>query len=181
MMRTLNYFAYGSNLHPLRLKARIGDCQLYSVAQLEGARLCFHKVGLDASGKCDIELPAQKDSTVWGAVYQISSEQKLLLDQHESLGKGYQLLETKVRLADQQYLPVFTYQAMTEFIDPRLRPFDWYHDYVTQGVSYHQFPAAYRAMIHAVKMIEDPDQARSERHQSFLRELRKTIEAKLVD
>jgi len=110
-----------------------------------------------------------------------SGEQKILLDQHESLGKGYQLLKTKVRLADQQYLPVFTYQAMTEFIDPRLQPFDWYHDYVTQGVNFHQFPAAYRAMIHAVKMIEDRDQARSARHRTFLKEIRKSIEEKLAD
>ncbi|WP_197995389.1 gamma-glutamylcyclotransferase family protein [Gimesia algae] len=181
MKQTLNYFAYGSNLHPLRLQSRIGACQIQSVAQLEGAQLSFHKVGLDDSGKCDIVLPAQSDSTVWGVVYQITAEQKMLLDHCESLGKGYQILNTEVRSADNQLLSVYTYQAMAEFIDPRLEPFDWYHEFVFHGVCYHGFPVEYQEMIHAVKMIKDPNRERTAHQQALLRELRKSIEEQQED
>lgn len=181
MKQTLNYFAYGSNLHPLRLQSRIGVCQIQSVAQLEGARLCFHKVGLDTSGKCDIVLAADSDSTVWGAVYQISPEQKILLDKYESLGNGYQILDTEVRSAGNRRLPVYTYQAMTEFIDPQLQPFDWYHEFVLQGVYYHKFPVEYREIIQAVEMIKDPDRERSARHQILLREIQKSLRGKQSD
>lgn len=181
MKQILNYFAYGSNLHPLRLQARIGACKVQSVAQLEGARLCFHKVGLDDSGKCDIVQSAQPGSTVWGVVYQITAEQKILLDHCESLGRGYQILHTEVRSADDQRLPVFTYQAMAEYIDPQLQPFDWYHEFVFHGVCYHGFPVEYREMIHAVNMIKDPDSERATHQQILLRELRKSFESKQAD
>ncbi|WP_417387162.1 gamma-glutamylcyclotransferase family protein [Gimesia sp.] len=181
MKQTLNYFAYGSNLHPLRLQSRIGVCQLQAVAQLKGAQLCFHKAGLDASGKCDIVLAAEADSSVWGVVYQISPEQKRILDEYESLGKGYQILNTEVVSGDNQSLSVYTYQAMGEFIDPQLRPFDWYHEFVLQGICFHQFPSEYQELIRAVKMIEDPDKERSARYQALLREIRESLPGKQAD
>lgn len=181
MKQRLNYFAYGSNLHPLRLQSRIGVCQIQTVARLERSRLCFHKVGLDASGKCDIVLAADFDTAVWGAVYQISPEQKILLDEYESLGKGYQILNTEVVSTDNQCLPVYTYQAMPDFIDPQLQPFDWYHELVLQGVSYHEFPSEYREIIQAVEMIKDPDQERTARHQTLLSELQKSLRGKQAD
>ncbi|MCA9007822.1 MAG: gamma-glutamylcyclotransferase, partial [Planctomycetaceae bacterium] len=121
------------------------------------------------------------DSSVWGVVYQISPEQKKLLDEYESLGKGYQIFNTEVVSADNQCLSVYTYQAMAEFIDPQLQPFDWYHEFVLQGVCFHKFPEEYQEIIRAVQMMKDPDTERAARHQALLREFHQSLHEKQTD
>ena len=53
MSATLLYFAYGSNLHPERLRERVPSAESLGVARLEAHVLRFHKRGRDGSGKCD--------------------------------------------------------------------------------------------------------------------------------
>ncbi|QDT43555.1 hypothetical protein Pan241w_36570 [Gimesia alba] len=172
MSELKNYFAYGSNLHPARLESRIGGCVIAEVAFLESAALCFHKKGLDCSGKCDIVFGKTSATGVWGVVYQISSEQKIILDQHESLGAGYQILETRVITRQKQVLPVYTYQAMSDFIDPSLKPFDWYHELVFQGALFHGFPPDYLAHLQGVSQIPDHKPARADKHERLLKTIR---------
>jgi hypothetical protein len=160
MTELMKYFAYGSNLHPARLQERIGDCTLQGIALLEQAELRFHKVGIDASGKCDILLQQETASGVWGVVYEITAAQKLELDRYESLGQGYQIRELDVLTHQGESLSVFTYQAMTEFIDPGLQPFDWYHELVLQGARFHGFPAEYLERLQEIELLTDTDTAR---------------------
>jgi len=174
MAEDLSYFAYGSNLHPARLQSRIGPCQIIAVARLEGAGLCFHKIGLDRSGKCDIVFPKKSAVEVWGVVYQISQEQKLTLDQHESLGQGYQILNTGVLTRQHQTLPVFTYQAMPAHIDHRLQPFDWYHELIIQGALFHEFPSGYLEQLKDIATLPDPDKTRAGKHADLLRTIRES-------
>ncbi|MCA9015317.1 MAG: gamma-glutamylcyclotransferase [Planctomycetaceae bacterium] len=174
MAEQIYYFAYGSNLHPVRLEARIGASQIAGVAQLPGAELCFHKVGRDRSGKCDIVCRESTSATVWGVVYQISVGQKKILDQHESLGQGYQILETFVFTRQEQKIPVYTYQAMSDYIDPSLKPFDWYHELVVQGALFHGFPTEYLAELRKTELIPDSDFQRADLHQSLLRTIQET-------
>ncbi|QDV51673.1 gamma-glutamylcyclotransferase family protein [Gimesia fumaroli] len=170
-----NYFAYGSNLHPERLESRIGACEIIGVARLESAVLCFHKVGLDCSGKCDIVFREKETLGVWGVVYQISSEQKNILDQHESLGAGYQILETSVVTRQQQVLPVYTYQAMLDFIDPSLKPFDWYHELVLQGALFHGFSPDYLAQLQGISRMPEHNPERAATHQRLLKTIRDSL------
>ncbi|MCR9231476.1 MAG: gamma-glutamylcyclotransferase [bacterium] len=169
MQERLNYFAYGSNLHPARLEARIGRCQFQGIALLEQADLRFHKVGVDASGKCDITIDDTSAGGVWGAVYQITTEQKTELDRFESLGQGYEIREVDVLTHEQHLIRVFTYQAMTGFIDPTLQPFDWYHDLVLRGARFHGFPAEYLTRLQLIKRLTDFDAERITLAQETLR------------
>lgn len=169
MQERLNYFAYGSNLHPARLEARIGRCQFQGIALLEQAELHFHKVGIDASGKCDITIQDSTAGGVWGAVYQITTEQKWELDRFESLGQGYEIREVDVLTHEQNLIRVFTYQAMTAFIDPALHPFDWYHELVLQGARFHGFPAEYLARLQLIERLTDSNAERITVAQEILR------------
>lgn len=173
----MDYFAYGSNLHPARLESRIGACQMAGVASLEGAALCFHKVGLDDSGKCDIVFRETDTTVVWGVIYQISAKQKAVLDEHESLGEGYQILETCVVTRQKQMIPVYTYQAMSDHIDQSLKPFDWYHELVLQGALFHGFPSDYLAELQAIEMVIDSKQGRADKNQRLLRTIRKSLQS----
>ena len=61
------YAAYGSNLHPGRLRKRVPSADLVGCAKIEGWSLNFNKRGKDGSGKCSIGV--SRNSFVYVAVY----------------------------------------------------------------------------------------------------------------
>ena len=81
------YLAYGSNLTPARLSARVGNLDVLGTVPLPGYRLEFSKRGADGSGKCT--LIAAPGSHAWGAIYRIADGAKATLDKIEGLGHGY--------------------------------------------------------------------------------------------
>lgn len=150
------YFAYGSNLHPGRLIARLGDLAVRSAVVLPDHRLTFDKVGGDTSGKCTI-VPTP-GHTVHGALYGITAEQQAVLDVIE--GDRYAVRPIRVRIADAD-LDAFTYVALAEHTRPGLAPFDWYRELVVRGARHHGFPADYVAALRAVAAVPDPDPDRA--------------------
>lgn len=51
-MTTVHYLAYGSNLHPLRLTARVSSARPLGTVPMPGYKIAFHKRSIDHSGKC---------------------------------------------------------------------------------------------------------------------------------
>ena len=75
------YFAYGSNLHPLRLRARVPSSRLVGRAKLRGHALRCHKKSLfDGSGKCDAYPTGREDDCVLGAVFTLDAAERPVLD-----------------------------------------------------------------------------------------------------
>ncbi len=145
------YFAYGSNLHPGRMTARVPSAQTVSVARLIDYRLTFGKWGeRDDSGKCDV-APAAGE-VVWGVVYRIDGSEQYLLDAAE--GPGYRI-ETVMLATDDGPIEAFTYIARPDWLtdDP---PYDWYRDIVAAGAREHGLPADYVARIEAAPAVPDP-------------------------
>lgn len=166
-MRELYYFAYGSNLHPERLRERVPSSRAVAVAELDGHVLRFHKRGRDDSGKCSI-LPSNRPrNQVYGMVYRMAAAEQANLDRAEGLGVGYLRVELTVRI-DGTPRPVFSYRAQDEHIDDALAPFAWYHQLVLAGARHHGLPAAYIAAIEAIATQPDPDRERHARHARLL-------------
>jgi len=151
------YAAYGSNLHPQRLRERIRSATLRGTAFLGRYTLRFHKRGQDDSAKCGISECGQG---LHVAVYEIAEADRRVLDGIEGVGKGYEVDEVDVPGFGQ----CFTYVASRTHIDDLLQPFDWYRDMVLLGCLRHAFPAPYCERIAALPVIEDPDPARRERN-----------------
>ena len=149
------YAAYGSNLHPQRLRERIKSATLRGTAFLGRYTLRFHKRGQDDSAKCGISECGQG---LHVAVYEIDEADRRVLDGIEGVGKGYEVDEVDVPGFGQ----CFTYVASRTHIDDLLQPFDWYRDMVLLGCLRHAFPASYCERIAALPVIEDPDPARRE-------------------
>lgn len=147
------YAAYGSNLHPLRLAARIHSARLLGTGFLEAWSLEFHKRGQDASAKCNIVTGGDG---VHLALYEISRPDKAILDGIEGLGRGY--VESRIDVPG--FGECVTYLAGRDWIDESLAPFDWYKALVERGAGRLGFPAAYRARIAALEARRDPDPAR---------------------
>ena len=171
--RTYYYFAYGSNLHPLRLGRRTPSCRLLGVAKLTGYQLQFHKRSdADGSAKCNVLPAVEHRHMVMGAVYQLDTKDQAVLDRIEGLGpEGYERRTASVTVAGQR-TSVFFYAALETHIDARLTPFTWYRDLVWCGALWHGFPAAYVERIRQIKALLDPDPARAAEHQALCQAMR---------
>ncbi len=161
----MHYAAYGSNLHPARLAARLASARFLGSGHLQDWSLRCHKRSRDESGKCTI-LPGSEG--VYFAIYDISDADKLALDRIEGLGDGY----AGVSLSIPPFGDCASYVAEESHIDDSLQPYDWYRELVLAGANFHGFPDDYVARIRMIPAIRDPDEARSRRHWDLVNRIR---------
>ncbi len=167
MTESLLYFAYGSNLYSPRLRFRVPGCLALCVATLSEYQLRFHKIGADGTAKCDAFRTGRREDVVMGVVYEIPRLEKALLDRHEGLGRGYGDAEVELATAENGAINAFTYVALQEAIDPTLRPYGWYKDFVLSGADEHGLPEDYvDAFIRGVPDLADPDRLHEERRRA---------------
>jgi hypothetical protein len=165
----LYYFAYGSNLHPARMQARVPSAEFVEVAVLPDRALRFCKRSVDGSAKCTL-VPALGSRTL-GAVYRLAAEEKELLDHVEGLDQGYEEFWQGLPLSD-GVVRTFHYVGSPDYLDATLQPYHWYKDLVLLGARYHGFPGPYLAAIEAVASIDDPDGDRRSRNEIVLQTCR---------
>jgi gamma-glutamylcyclotransferase len=163
-MKVLRYLAYGSNLHPERLRRRVPSAQLEGRVCLSGWRLTFHKRGYDGSGKGHLIATDRGEDRVWCAVFRFPAAERSPLDEAE---RGYGI--TELTLPDGSL--AFTYLALPERIDPQAVPYDWYRDLIAAGARHLCLPQAYVAAIETAPAIPDPDGGRAGHHRRLLAEL----------
>jgi gamma-glutamylcyclotransferase len=170
-MSDLYYVAYGSNLHPARLRQRIHSPQLIGVTALSGYSLSFGKRGQDNSGKCTLLFTLGDDHIVHGAVFRLTPSDSRILDEIEGVGRGYErtLLTCTVQGLS---IEAYTYIASAGYMVDDLHPYGWYRQLVAEGARYHGFPASYVAGIEAVESMRDPDAGRRLKYEALLAEIR---------
>ncbi len=146
------YFAYGSNLLRRRLEGRIGPMDaLPQIAVARGFELRFHKRGRDGSGKADAH--AFEGGEVVGALYRLSEKQIAILDGFET---GYRRRSLTVS-SDGGDFTAWSYFAEAAFVDPALRPFDWYVEFILAGARSVGFPDSYLDALRAHPCDADRD------------------------
>lgn len=160
------YAAYGSNLHPGRLRERIRSATLRGTGFLHKYTLQFHKRGQDRSAKCGF---TECGEGMHVAVYEVDDADRKILDTIEGVGKGYDVDEISVP----RFGKCFTYVAAHTHIDEFLHPFDWYRDMVLLGCLRHAFPAPYCERIAALPAIADPDPVRRDRNRRTVARLKR--------
>jgi hypothetical protein len=168
--RIHHYFAYGSNLHPVRLTERVPSAKFVAAVELTHHDLAFHKKSHDGSGKCNLLHTGAESDMVHGAIYQLDPEHKAILDRHEGKGSGYVDKPLNVRHQGRDF-SCFTYLAQPTHIVDHLQPYHWYKKLVLLGARYLQFPHSYIAAIESVKSIDDPDESRTKEHDDLIRKI----------
>lgn len=159
--------AYGSNLHPNRIRDRVPSAKALGVVSLPSFSLAFHKRSKkDGSGKG--MLYKADGATAYGVVYEIPLREKPGLDTAEGLGFGYDEREIKVDL-NGAFIDALIYMASPDSVDHRLKPYHWYKKLVLAGARYHGLPASYIASIEAVASIQDLNKERNEQNETILR------------
>jgi gamma-glutamylcyclotransferase len=161
-METIRYLAYGSNLLPARIAARLDSFVTLGTTALPGWRLCFHKMGADGSGKCN--LIVDPGAIAYGAVYELSLSDKTRLDTIEGVGNGYS--DQSIEL--DAFGPAWVYLAEPSHINERLFPYDWYHAFVLYGAKHHLFPEDYINGIMDVACVPDEDTSRRAENTAIL-------------
>ena len=163
-MTIIHHFAYGSNLHPLRLKKRIPSAQLIGTTTLPGYKLTFAKRGQDASGKGHIQ-PASEQDCVHGAVYQMATEHKTDLDKFEGPGYGHTSFELVV---NKESYTCYAYIGLSSHLEKHLQPFHWYKSLIVLGAEFHDFPDSYIKHIQRTPSLADPDPNRNRKNERLI-------------
>jgi len=154
MSRTL-VFAYGSNMHPERMLARVPAALPRGRARLAGHRLVFNKCGRDGSAKANLAADPDPEAGVWGVVWELAAEALAQLDPYEG---GYARVGVSVVAEDGARFEAEAYVSERLTDDPV--PYDWYLNHVLRGARAHELPAEYVAWLEGV--ISRPDETGGE-------------------
>lgn len=173
MSDSIYYLAYGSNLHPGRLGARLGEVKLVGICPLHRWRLVFNKRGEDDSAKANITHTGRAGDLVWCVLYRLRADVMPELDKYETRGYGYDRVEFRI---DPQYIRPESDDAVTaqSYISPPgwqqedWLPYDWYLELIRLGARYHGFPECYRRMLSRQTSMPDPDVERSNKSSRLL-------------
>lgn len=95
-------------------------------------------------GSCNIIK--DKDSLVYGVLYNIPKKEKSLLDKVEGLGYGYSEILAEIYINDKDCCRNSLVKAVTYCatdIDETLLPYDWYKNFVLTGAIENNFPEKY--------------------------------------
>ncbi len=129
------YFAYGSNLWPLRMRARCPSAVAIATGRLAGWELRYAKPGVDGTAKLDI-VP-RRGFEVHGAVYAIEDAERPALDAAEP---GYDAVTVSVD-TDAGPLAVLAYRWPGPVTDAG--PAAWYRRMAVVGARHHRLPEGY--------------------------------------
>ena len=155
-------FSYGSNMYSKRIKKRIQSAEYYGIGQIKKHKLFFHKKSSkDNSGKADCYFTDNEKDFVWGVVYKIDPNEKILLDKYEGLNKGYLEKEGEINLQNKTTIKAIFYYANNNYINKSLKPYGWYLQLVKVGAKENCLPLSYQYnILNKVISIVDKDSNR---------------------
>lgn len=159
----MRYFAYGSNMSADRLIARVSEVEILGAARLPGHALYCDKHGGDGSAK--FTVAAQTGSFVHGVLFRLPPSAREILDGFE--GPGYAAREVQLQTVD-GFDTALTYQALAEWRDPSLLPFDWYVAYAVAGAEQHRLPSDWVQTLRNWPSQPDPIARRAELNRAIL-------------
>jgi hypothetical protein len=161
-------FSYGSNLLFERIHARIHSVEVISTFPLDRFRLVFNKKGVDGSAKANIEETGNARDRVWGVIHAMDYQKKPILDMHETLGRGYQLICFRQKINGSLKV-IHTYIVNEDRYIMSGKPFHWYLKFVIAGAKQNDFPESYIAKLASIDTKFDRDQYRRARNEDILR------------
>lgn len=161
----MRVFSYGSNMLSLRLKApdRAPHAVKIGVGHSAGRKLTFSKRSIDQSGKCDAQRTGKWRDRVYGVVFDVPLNEMPPLRTAEGHNNGYSEETIRITLRNGRKIRAHAFIAEAHAIDPKLKPYRWYHNLVTAGAAEHRLPAKYIAGIRAAATKPDPLPSRPEK------------------
>ncbi len=130
----MNYFAYGSNMDPVRMKERGVNFSNRCAAHLSCYHLEFNKVAQRNSREGKANIVVDDSGLVEGALYNIDMTSLPTLDEKEGYPEHYLKIPIKVTLpSDGQEVCAITYIANPDKIKDDLKPSRKYMSHLLAG------------------------------------------------
>ena len=160
------YFAYGSNMLVAKLRSHRRCPTAEIISPSEGSqhfirkhKFKFHKHSKDQSAKGDAEATNDDNDIVYGVLFKIDDADEmadLSFQEGAGLGGGYE--EKDVDVIDEKTSEIIrakTFCAKTDYIDPDVKPYDWYKRQTVQGAIDNGLPDDYIKKLESFESEED--------------------------
>lgn len=145
-----------------RIKERISSYSIIGIGYVKNHCLRFHKISIDQSGKADAYYLNASEEKVWGVIGEVDEKSKNTLDKIEGLGKGYNQKTLTIHMQDGKTIQTLIYVADKDYIDSKLKPYDWYKEIVLRGSIENALPNEYIKKIEGIESIFDKNEERRE-------------------
>jgi len=157
-----------------RLQERVPSAEVSEIVYSPDHELVFDKVSNDGSGKCGLIRADGGGGIVYGVVFDMDQDHLPNLDKAEAAGYGYERGKiTVLSLANDTPIRAETYYPTKR--DPALKPYDWYHALVLEGLREHHLPPEYLAFVEGFETIPDPNAQRSKQNWALIRQPQKSV------
>ncbi len=138
------YFAYGSNLSLEQMEQRCPGSKLIGPGWIDGYRLEFNFPSKRWGGGA-ADIIADKGSTVWGLLYELTDQDLENLDQYENYPTGYDRFQIAVQTDLDKVNDVLVYFVVDkkDFIPPS----EIYLNIIKKAAREFGFPKGYRRFL----------------------------------
>lgn len=156
------YFAYGSNLDPVQMRARCPGHEVLARAVLRDFRLCFPRRS-PVRGCATAGLAEALGGEVWGVLYRLSPDDLTRLHQNEGYDPGAppgnnrhvpMAVEVLCDAMPEGRVRAFTYRAVPD--GTATHPSRDYMAHILRGALHHGLPASYVATLRGVTVEAQP-------------------------
>ncbi len=148
----VNYFAYGSNMNPERMRERGINYSQRKPATLKGWKLAFNKVASKNPKEGYANIISDINSIVEGILYEIYDSDISKLDKYEGCPEHYCRILVKVLMHDGQEVEAITYVANPNKIRDGLRPSKEYLSHLLKGCDL--LPKEYCERLREIKTVD---------------------------
>ena len=130
------YFAYGSNMNPVRVQKRMMAYSKCESGILSNYKLAFNKRSVKYLGAAAANVMHSVGEEVQGVVYHLKDESQILaMDPFEGYPQRYNRLLVPIKTVT-DLLQVWVYIANPDHIQEGLKPATWYLNHLLSGRQY---------------------------------------------
>ena len=150
-LRTMLYFAYGSNMDFGQMRKRCPSAITITRASLLGHRLAFTRFSEERQGGV-ADAVQDRGSVVEGVVYEISDDDAARLDKCEGVSENcYKRIQVRITLPAGEIIEAYAYKATEQGL---FQPSKAYMQHLITGAKYHVLSPEYIAMLEAIQTAD---------------------------
>jgi gamma-glutamylcyclotransferase len=148
------YFAYGSNMDRRRMIERGVRILSEKVGFIEGWKLVFNKIATSYPGSGYANITKEKNSKVYGVLYEIENSDLKNLDEYEGYPTHYKRERITVILNNDKKIIAEVYIAQTNQTREGLKPTEEYMKHLIDGAKQHNLPSSYIKFLESIEVLK---------------------------
>lgn len=149
------YFAYGSNMNPVRVEQRNMSFHSAESGSLQDYALRFNKRSVKYPGAASANVVATEHAITEGVVYRLIDPGQIeTMDPYEGYPRRYNRVALPIKV-DSGMVDAWVYIANDEYITEGLLPARWYLEHLLAGEAY--LTADYHCVLQQIHCMPNSD------------------------